>query len=82
MPLDFMCLNVDNMTPIHHNPAVFLENLHVSLCPHIRVVTSAMQVPFPDQVQLFRLMGIKYGDGVNMPATIVTLKTVSEITLS
>ena len=49
---------------------------------HIRVVSSPMQVPVADQVQLFGLVGIKYGGGVNMSATIVSFNTVSEITVS
>jgi len=84
--MDFVCLNVDNMTLLPHNTAVFLEKLRAGRCMspfvHIRVVSSPMQVPVADQVQLFGLVGIKYGGGVNMSATIVSFNTVSEITVS
>jgi len=39
-------------------------------------------MPVPDQVQLFRLMGTKCDDGLNMSATIVSFNTVCEITVS
>ena len=39
-------------------------------------------MPIADQVQLFGLVGIKCGDGVNISATIVSFNTVSEITVT
>jgi hypothetical protein len=47
--------------------------MHVSHHPHSREVFSPIQVPIPGYVRLFRLVCIKYADGVNMCVTNVFL---------